>query len=46
MQFFCSKLNEVNCRRLMKHHIYIINGIKDISIEMNKGIVSDEEFGN
>ena len=26
----------------MKHHIEIIDGIKDIFIEMNKGIVSDE----
>ena len=27
----------------MKHHIEIINGIKQICIEINKGIVSDEE---
>ena len=40
------KLKGLNCRRFMKHHIDIINGIKDIFIEMNKGIVSDEEFGN
>ena len=28
----------------MKHHIEIIDGIKDIFIEMNKGIISDEEI--
>ena len=43
MKFFGGKLNAVNCRRLMKHPIDIIDGIKDIFIEMNKCIVSDEE---
>ena len=28
----------------MKHHIDVINGIKDIFIERNKCIVSDEEI--
>ena len=28
----------------MKHHIDIIDGTKDIFIELNKGIVSDEEI--
>ena len=41
---FGGKLNGVNCRRLMKYYIDIINGIKDLFIEMNKGIVSDEEI--
>ena len=27
----------------MKHHIEIINGIKEIFIEMNHSVVSDEE---
>ena len=40
------KLNGVNCRRLMKHHIDIIDGvgIRDIFIEMNKSIVYDEDI--
>ena len=42
--FFGGKLNEVNCRRLMKHHVDIIDGINDIFIEMNKGEVSDVEM--
>ena len=28
----------------MKHHIEIINGIKEIVIEMNEGVVSNEEI--
>ena len=41
---FDAKLNGVNCRRLIKHHIDVINGIKDIFIEGNKDIVSDDEI--
>ena len=37
-------MNGVNCRRLMKHHIDTINGINDIFIETNKGIVSDKDI--
>ena len=35
---------ELIFRRLMKHHIDIIDGIKDIGIEMNKGILSYEDI--
>ena len=42
--FFCGKLNGVNCRRLMKHHVDIINGINEIFIEMSKGEVLDEDI--
>ena len=42
--FFGGKLNVVNCRRLMKHHVYIINGINEIFIEMSKGEVLDVEI--
>ena len=41
---FGGKLNGVNCRRLMKYYIDIINGIKDLFIKMNKSIVSDEDI--
>ena len=37
-------MNGVNCRKLMKHHIDIIdiiNSINEIYIEMSKGEVSD-----
>ena len=42
--FFGGKLNGANCWRLMTHHIDIIDDIKDIFIETNEGIVSDEEI--
>ena len=42
--FFCGKLNGVNCRRLMKHYVDIINGINEIFIEMSKGEVLDEDI--
>ena len=38
--FSGAKLNGVNCRRLMDKNEEIINSIRDIFIEMNKGIVS------
>ena len=44
MNVFNGKLNEVNCRRLTKHYIDVIDGIRDMFIEMNKGIVSDEDI--
>ena len=37
-----AKLNGVNCRRLMNKNEEIINKIRDIFIEMNKGTVSEE----
>ena len=37
-------MNGVNYRRLIKNRINIIDGIKDIFIAMNKGIVSDEQI--
>ena len=43
---FNSKLNGVNCRKLMKHHIDIINGINDTFIEVSKGDVYDFEITN
>ena len=36
-----AKLNGVNCRRLMEKNEEIINSIRDICIEMNKGTVSE-----
>ena len=42
MKAFGGKLNRVNCRRLIKHHIDIIDGIRDIFIEINK----DKTFFN
>ena len=42
--FFGDKLNRVNCRRLMKHHVNIINGINEIFNKISKGEVSDEEI--
>ena len=38
------KLNGVNCRRLMDKSEEIINRIRDMFIEMNKGIVSDNNI--
>ena len=38
--FSGAKLNGVNCRRLMDKNEEIKNNIRDIFIEMNKGIVS------
>ena len=38
------KLNGVNCRRLMDKNEKIINSIRDICIEMNKGTVSENKF--
>ena len=35
-----AKLDGVNCRRLMDKNEYIINSIRDIFIEMNKGTIS------
>ena len=46
MSLFGGKLNGVNCRRLMKHHINIINGINNFFIETSKGGVSDLEIIN
>ena len=46
MKFFLGKLNGVNCRRLMKQHIDIINGINKIFIETSKGDVSNLEITN
>ena len=43
---FGGKLIGVNCRRLVKHHLDIINGINNIFIEMSKGGVSDLEITN
>ena len=37
-----AKLNRVNCRRLMDKNEYIINKIRNIFIEINKGTVSDD----
>ena len=42
--FFGGKLNGVNCRRLMKHHVDIINDINEIFIEMSKDEVPDVEI--
>ena len=42
MKAFGGKLNRFNCRRLIKHHIDIIDGIRDIFIEINK----DKTFFN
>ena len=39
-----AKLNGVNCRRLMDESEEIINSIRDIVIEMNKGIVSEDNI--
>ena len=36
-------MNGVNCRRLTEHHIDDIDGIKDIFIEMSKGIIFNED---
>ena len=44
MNSFCGKLNGVNYRRLMKHHIDIINGINETLIKISKGMVLDIEF--
>ena len=38
------QLNGVNCSRLMDKNEEIINNIRDIFIEMNKGTVSDENI--
>ena len=42
--FSGGKLNRVNCWRLLKDNIHIIDDIRDIFIEMNKDISSDEEI--
>ena len=39
-----AKLNGVNCRRLMEKNEEIINSIRDIFIEMNKGTVSENNI--
>ena len=39
-----AKLNGVNCRRLMHRNEVIINNIRDIVIEMNKGTVSEDNI--
>ena len=41
---FGCKLNGFDCRRLMKYHVDIINGIDEIFIKMSKDEVSDEEI--
>ena len=38
------KLNGVNCRRLMDKNEEIINSIRDLFIEMNKGTVSEDNI--
>ena len=45
-EVFLGKLNGVNCKILMKHHIDIINGINKIFIEMRKDDLSDSETTN
>ena len=42
--FGCVKLNGVNCRRLIDQNEVIINNIRDIFIEMNKGTVSEKSI--
>ena len=42
--FFGGKLNGVDCRRLRKHHVDIINGINEIFIKTSRGEVSDKEI--
>ena len=42
--FSVGKWNRVNSRRLMKNNINTIDDIRDIFIEVNKGIISDEEI--
>ena len=39
-----AKLNGVNCRSLMDKNEEIINNIRDIFIEMNRGTVFDENM--
>ena len=39
-----AKLNGVNCRRLMDKNEDIINSIRDIFIETNKGTVSENNI--
>ena len=39
-----AKLYGVNCRRLMHRNEVIINNIRDIVIEMNKGAVSEDNI--
>ena len=39
--WFGGGINNVNCRRLLKHHNEIINRIRLIFIEISKGIISD-----
>ena len=36
--FSSAKLNAINCRRLMDQNEVIINNIRNIFIEMNKGL--------
>ena len=39
-----AKLNGANCRRLMDKNEDIITSIRDIFIEMNKGIISENNI--
>ena len=39
-----TKLNGVNCRRLMDQNELIINNIRNLFIEMNKDIVVEENI--
>ena len=41
-EVFGGKLNGVKCRRLIKNHVDIIGEMRDIFVDMNKGIVSNE----
>ena len=41
-----TKLNEVNCRRSIYHHEVIINNIRDIFIDMNKGTITEYNINN
>ena len=38
------KLNGVKCRRSMYQHKIIINNIWDVCIDMNKGIVTEDNI--
>ena len=42
VNFFWGTLSGVNCKRLMKYHVDIINGLINTFIETSKGILSNE----
>ena len=39
-----TKLNGVNCRRLMDEHEVIINNIRDIFIDLNNGTITEDNI--